>query len=184
MTYRFRRRIGVMVILAGGVMTVATIAAPLRWQTGAEVRLLRKLAIASVRNLSFGRITVAIGGRDLAVTVTPGNTVTTTGGIAIPVGAQRGVFSVQGESRHAYVVQLPASVPLPIGNGSVVAGDFRVRSTTIGTDGSSGYVAAFDSAGLDTLYLGGTLRIPAAQVAIVVAAGSLSIPVQVTVHYQ
>jgi hypothetical protein len=160
------------------IIAVEGWAAPRELTTHADVRILHDLTGVTIRNLSFGRLAVTPGRHSATITVTPDDTVQTTGGVVVLHGPHRGQVSISGEPNETYTVQVVASVAL--GDDGLIADNFRFKSQTSGGTGGAGYVATLDSAGADTLYLGGTLQIPPR----VTVAHEVSVPVPITLHYQ
>lgn len=171
--------------LAALIFAPCVCPAPVAQSGNADVRVLRKIAVRPVADLSFGQITIAAGLGTFTITVTADGRVTTSGTTAVVIGAHRGEVAALGEPGFAYTVQAPTSVALTTNARPLMAQDFRFKSLATGTVGGNGYSAAFPVSGEDRLYIGGSLVIPSTTLALVLAAGTpLHVNVPVSIHYQ
>lgn len=140
----------------------------------ATATIVTPIAITKTADMNFGNVAVqsTTGGTVvLPPSATP--TRTTTGGVTLPATAgtvTAAAFTVTGEDGYTYSISLPTSVTITSGANSMTAGTFTSSPSGTGTLTS----------GEQTLYVGATLSVAAAQ-----ASGTYvsATPFNVTVNY-
>jgi len=140
----------------------------------ATATIVTPIAITKTTDMNFGNVAVqstTAGTVVLPPSATPTRTVT--GGVTLPATAgtvTAAAFTVTGEDGYTYSISLPSSVAITSGANSMTVGSFTSSPSGTGTLTS----------GTQTLYVGATLSVAAAQ-----AAGTYvsSTPFNVTVNY-
>jgi hypothetical protein len=139
----------------------------------ATATIVTPISITEVTNMNFGNVAVqtATGG---TVVMTPAAVRTPSGGVTLPVTVgtvTAASFTVNGQGAYTYAITLPASaVTLTNGANTMTATAFTSTPSATGAL----------TAGTQTLNVGATLNVAAAQVAGVYVSGT---PFSVTVNY-
>jgi hypothetical protein len=139
----------------------------------ATATIVTPISIANSGNMNFGNIAVSSTAGTVTVTPVNGGTRTSTGGVTLPatIGTvASAIFTVQGQANYTYALTLP-STSLPLSSGA------NTMSISAFTSSAAGPLSA---AGSNTIYIGATLAVGAAQ-----AAGTYvsATPFNVTVNY-
>ena len=139
----------------------------------ATATIVTPISIAEVVNMNFGNVAVqtATGG---TVVMTPAGVRSTTGGVTLPAingTVTAASFTVTGNGTYTYAITLPASaVTLTSGANTMTADTWTSTPTATG----------ILTAGTQTLNVGATLNVAAAQAAGIYVSGT---PFSVTVNY-
>lgn len=132
------------------------------------------IAISQVTNLDYGNVAISsITGGTVIMDPSSSGTRTLTGGVTLPaVGGthQAASFTVTGEGNYAF------NVTLPTGNLDIASGLNHMQVNTFTKSLGAGNL----SAGTQTIYVGATLNVAAAQPAGSYVSGT---PFTVTVDY-
>ena len=147
-----------------------------------SAQIVQPLQIVSKTALDFGSILPGSGAGQ--VIVTPDSKRQATGSVTMEAGGYAAAsFVIQGTPGRSYVVNTPDNLTFEVSNASAPGGqtalqvsDFRTFSRAAG---KSGHTGALDNRGQDTLFVGGTLTVPADA-----APGRYSGVVPITVEYQ
>ena len=150
-------RLACLSAVAVGGMTISmnTLAATASGPASGQV--VTPIAIATGATLSFGRFTSALAG---TVVVSTAGVRSVTGGVtAMPGGtaAAAATFAVSGEPNSTYTISVPAGVSTLTGSVSGTM-DIDTYTTNPGL-----LLGALDGTGAQTLLVGGTLNVGAAQ---------------------
>jgi len=153
------------------VAFAATSFAQVSATANASATIVTPISISKNNDMNFGN--VATDGTVGTVILAPASTRTSTGGITFPATAgtvTAASFAVAGSGSYTYSISLPTSVVIASG----------ANSMTVNTFTSTPTLAGALSAGAQTLLIGATLNLTAAQ-----AAGSYTSasPFTVTVNY-
>ncbi len=129
----------------------------------ATATVVERLTITNTQPLSFGFIAPAGGG---SVTVTAGGQRQVGGGVDVQGNDfHHAAFDVQGTPGKIYTIHLPASqlFVAPIGSADpAFASELLVHNfVTSSVNQGSGTAGKLDNSGQDTVYLGGTIEVPA-----------------------
>jgi uncharacterized protein DUF4402 len=139
----------------------------------ATATIVTPISITKTVDMNFGNVAVqtSTGG---TVVLTPAGVRSTTGGVTLPasVGTVAAAsFTVNGQGAYTYAITLPSSaVTLTSGSNNMTADTFTSTPNATGTL----------TAGTQTLTVGATLNVGAAQAAGVYVSGT---PFTVTVNY-
>jgi hypothetical protein len=139
----------------------------------ATATIVTPISIAEVVNMNFGNVAVqtALGG---TVVLTPAGTRTVTGGCTLPAvfgTVTAASFTVSGQGTYTYAITLPATAT------TLTSGANTMTATTFtSTPSATGALTA----GTQTLNVGATLNVAAAQGAGLYVSGT---PFSVTVNY-
>jgi hypothetical protein len=139
----------------------------------ATATIVTPISIAEVVNMNFGNVAVqtAAGG---TVVMTPAGVRSVTGGVTLPVingTVTAASFTVTGQGAYTYAITLPATAT------TLTSGANTMTATTFtSTPSATGALTA----GTQTLNVGATLNVAAAQAAGLYVSGT---PFSVTVNY-
>ncbi len=139
------------------------------------------LTITNQQPLNFGHITPTAGGGTVVISTSGVRTVN--GGVQVAGSFNHASFAVQGAPDRAYSIHTPASQifvsdavnPNPALVNALTVNNFTTESVNHGAPSATGQLS---HSGADTIYLGGTLVVPANAV-----SGVYSGLVPVTVSY-
>jgi|ERR1700722_516454 hypothetical protein len=138
----------------------------------ATATIVTPISIAEVVNMNFGNLAVQTGTGGTCV-MTPAGVRSITGGVTMPVingTVTAASFTVTGQGAYTYAITLPATVTLTSGVNTMTA------TTFTSTPSATGALTA----GTQTLNVGATLNVAAAQAAGTYVSGT---PFSVTVNY-
>ena len=153
------------------VAFAATSFAQVSATANASATIVTPISISKNNDMNFGN--VATDGTVGTVILAPASTRTSTGGITFPATAgtvTAASFAVAGSGSYTYSISLPTSVIIANGANNMTVSGFISSPSFTGTL----------SSGTQTLTVGATLNIAAAQVAGTYASAS---PFTVTVNY-
>jgi hypothetical protein len=139
----------------------------------ATATIVTPISITEAVNMNFGNVAVQTGTGGTVV-LTPAGVRSTTGGVTLPavVGTVTAAsFTVNGQGTYTYAITLPATATT-LTNGANTMTATTFTSTPSGTGALTG--------GTQTLNVGATLNVAAAQAAGVYVSGT---PFSVTVNY-
>jgi hypothetical protein len=139
----------------------------------ATATIVTPISITETVNMNFGNVAVqtALGG---TVVLTPAGIRTATGGVTLPAVAgtvTAASFTVNGQGTYTYAITLPATATTLTNGANTMTSD-----TWTSTPSATGALTA----GTQTLNVGATLHVAAAQVAGLYVSGT---PFTVTVNY-
>jgi hypothetical protein len=139
----------------------------------ATATIVTPISIVEVVNMNFGNVAVqtAVGG---TVVMTPAGVRSVTGGVTLPAVAgtvTAASFTVNGQGTYTYAITLPAAATTLTSGANTMTAD-----TWTSTPSATGLLAA----GTQTLNVGATLNVAAAQAAGIYVSGT---PFSVTVNY-
>jgi hypothetical protein len=126
-----------------------------------SANVVERLSINNQSPLNFGFITPTGGGN---VTITTNNQRNVTGDVDVKDAFGRGVFHVRGAPGKTYSIQTPASqtfVSSTANTDSELTNSLTVDNFNIRSMNSANSSGLLNSNGEDTVYLGGTLTVPA-----------------------
>jgi len=163
-----------VVILGFAATTFAQVPVGVSANATATGTIITPITITNAGDLNFGNVAVSASGG--TVILTPAGSRTTTGGVTLPnfnIGTVTAAhFDVTGTAGYTYAITLP-STPTTVtsGSNSMLVNAFTSTPTTTG---------ALDGSGEQTIDVGATLNVNAAQ-----AAGTYesATPFTVTVNY-
>lgn len=157
----------VMMVSASGAYAQATATAT------ATATIVTPISLTKTVDMNFGNVAVQASTAGTAV-LTPAGARTSTGGVTLPVTTgtvTAASFTVDGEGAYTYAITLP-STALTISSGS--------NTMTVTTFTSTPSVTGALTAGTQTLNVGATLNVAAAQASGTYVSGT---PFNVTVNY-
>jgi hypothetical protein len=165
------KKIFVLIILFSGI--IASSFAQVVATATASANIFTPIAITHASDLSFGNISVSptdLGTVSLAAAL--GATRTSNGGVTLP--AVHGTvsvasFNLTGEISSTYSITMPTPITITNPTSNTMSLDL------ISNPGSTG---TLDGSGLQTMYVGGTLHVAAAQ-----GKGAYTGTINVTVNY-
>ena len=150
----------------------------------ASVTVVTVFSVQRTQNLEFGRLQSnngPSGAGTLVVGTLTSNTWSVTGGVnqITPAAPRRAEFALTGQAERAYHVNFPAgpvAVPEAGGNpaNTLYASAFIARTVSVGT----GFGVLSSPAGTDTVYVGGTLTVPAGT-----NPGTYTLALEITADY-
>jgi hypothetical protein len=139
----------------------------------AAATIVTPISIVKTTDMNFGNVAVQTGTGGTVV-MTPAGTRTSTSGVTLPAAGgtvSAASFTVNGHATYTYAITLPASVTLTdAASHSMVVDNFSSTPTATGTL----------TGGTETLNVGATLNVTAAQPAGVYTSAT---PFTVTVNY-
>ena len=147
--------LGIAIIMIG--FSTSTFAQATASATGTAT-IVAPIAIANAADMNFGNVAVIAAG---TVVLAPAGSRTATGGVTLPVTAgtvTAGSFNVTGEGVYTYAITLPSSdytITKPVTLETMIVNTFTSSPSGTGTLTS----------GAQTLDVGATLNVGAAQVA-------------------
>ncbi len=182
--WAIRALVSVAILVLAGLALPGVARAQTQATIQATIQIAEPLAIISSTQVDFGQ--VVPGQTDGTVTVTTSNQRIVTGGVETQ-GSEfsRAEFSIQGEPGASYSIDVPELRAQPLGVDdeeeetpglpSLEVTNIKSSSTTVGAETRTGQIGPD---GTDTVFVGGTLVIPANA-----KAGRYRLDVEVSLNY-